>query len=64
MVAAIGRPLVERSTDYTERRRVDPDADRDSLGPRLGPRADGTPLVATAGSPVDEADDDRAHADD
>ena len=62
MVAAIGRPLVERSTDYTEHRRVDPGAD--PLGPRLGPRADGTPLVATAGSPVDEPDDDRAHADD
>jgi FO synthase subunit 2 len=43
MASAIGRPLVERSTDYRTRRRVDPD-DR-PLGPRLGPRADGTPLL-------------------
>jgi FO synthase subunit 2 len=62
MVSAIGRPLVERSTDYTERRRVDPD--ESPLGPRLGPRADGTPLLPTAGSAVGESDEDRAHADD
>jgi FO synthase subunit 2 len=66
MVSAIGRPLVERSTDYTERRRVELDAETgpESLGPRLGPRADGTPLVSTAGSRTGESDDDRAHADD
>jgi FO synthase subunit 2 len=45
MISAIGRIPVERSTDYTERRVVDPDAD--ILGPTLGPRADGTPLVST-----------------
>jgi FO synthase subunit 2 len=45
MISAIGRIPVERSTDYTERRVVDPDAD--VLGPMLGPRADGTPLVST-----------------
>jgi FO synthase subunit 2 len=43
MVSAIGRVPVERSTDYTERRRVDPDDP--PFGPELGPRADGTPLV-------------------
>jgi len=43
MIAAIGRTPVERSTDYEQRRVVDPDAD--VLGPTLGPRADGTPLL-------------------
>ncbi|WP_247010038.1 7,8-didemethyl-8-hydroxy-5-deazariboflavin synthase subunit CofH [Halorientalis litorea] len=43
MIAAIGRVPVERSTDYTERRRVDP-ADAPH-GPELGPHADGTPLL-------------------
>ncbi|MFW6436252.1 MAG: 7,8-didemethyl-8-hydroxy-5-deazariboflavin synthase subunit CofH [Halococcoides sp.] len=43
MIEAIGRVPVERSTDYTERRVIDP-ADRPH-GPQLGPRADGTPLV-------------------
>jgi FO synthase subunit 2 len=44
MISAIGRIPVERWTDYTERRRIDPD-DR-PLGPTLGPRADGSPLVS------------------
>jgi len=43
MITAIGRTPVERSTDYEQRRVVDPDAD--PLGPTLGPRADGTPLL-------------------
>jgi FO synthase subunit 2 len=43
MISAIGRVPVERSTDYTERRRLDPDAS--PIGPRLGPKADGTPLL-------------------
>ena len=43
MVSAIGRVPVERSTDYTERRRVDPDDP--PFGPALGPRADGSPMV-------------------
>ena len=43
MITAIGRVPVERSTDYEKRRRVDPDAD--DVGPRLGPKADGTPLL-------------------
>ena len=43
MISAVGRIPVERSTDYEHRRRLDPD---DSpLGPMLGPRADGTPLL-------------------
>jgi FO synthase subunit 2 len=43
MISSIGRVPVERSTDYTERRRLDPD----DLphGPALGPRADGTPMT-------------------
>ena len=44
MVAAVGRMPVERSTDYTERRRIDL-ADR-PIGPRLGPKADGTPMLS------------------
>ncbi len=43
MITAIGRTPVERSTDYSERRVVDPDDP--PFGPRLGPRADGTPLL-------------------
>ena len=41
MITAIGRTPVERSTDYEQRRVVDPDV----VGPTLGPRADGTPLL-------------------
>ncbi|MDS0283624.1 7,8-didemethyl-8-hydroxy-5-deazariboflavin synthase subunit CofH [Haloarcula onubensis] len=43
MITAIGRTPVERSTDYEQRRVVDPDAE--VVGPTLGPRADGTPLL-------------------
>jgi len=43
MIDAIGRVPVERSTDYRQRRRVDPDDP--PHGPELGPQADGTPLV-------------------
>ncbi|WP_324759283.1 7,8-didemethyl-8-hydroxy-5-deazariboflavin synthase subunit CofH [Haloarcula montana] len=43
MISAIGRTPVERSTDYEHRRVVDPEAD--VVGPRLGPKADGTPLL-------------------
>ncbi|AUG46455.1 7,8-didemethyl-8-hydroxy-5-deazariboflavin synthase subunit CofH [Haloarcula taiwanensis] len=43
MISAIGRTPVERSTDYEQRRVIDPDAD--VLGPQLGPQADGTPLL-------------------
>ncbi|WP_232686414.1 7,8-didemethyl-8-hydroxy-5-deazariboflavin synthase subunit CofH [Halobacterium zhouii] len=52
MLSAIGRTPVERSTDYTERRVLDADAESDALGPRLGPQADGTPLVPERGSDV------------
>ena len=44
MIAAIGRVPVERSMDYEARRRIDPNAD--PVGPVLGPRADGTPLLS------------------
>jgi len=62
MITAIGRTPVERSTDYRTRRRIDPDDG--PHGPRLGPRADGTPMLpersaegdATGASPT-EADD-------
>ncbi|MCL7416790.1 MAG: 7,8-didemethyl-8-hydroxy-5-deazariboflavin synthase subunit CofH [Halalkalicoccus sp.] len=43
MIASIGRVPVERSTDYREKRRVDPD--ETPHGPQLGPRADGSPMV-------------------
>ncbi len=44
MITAIGRPPVERSTDYRRRRRIDPDDA--PHGPTLGPRADGTPMLS------------------
>ncbi|SDM57479.1 FO synthase subunit 2 [Halogranum gelatinilyticum] len=43
MISAIGRPAVERSTDYRQRRRIDPDDG--PHGPTLGPRADGSPML-------------------
>ena len=43
MISSIGRIPVERSTDYEQRRRIEPDAE--PVGPTLGPRADGTPLL-------------------
>jgi FO synthase subunit 2 len=42
MITSIGRVPVERSTDYRQRRRIDPTDP--PFGPELGPRADGTPL--------------------
>ena len=52
MISAVGRTPVERSTDYTERRRIDPEAP--PFGPELGPRADGTPLVDCAQPTADD----------
>ncbi|MFB6134282.1 MAG: 7,8-didemethyl-8-hydroxy-5-deazariboflavin synthase subunit CofH [Halanaeroarchaeum sp.] len=46
MITSIDRVPVERSTDYQRRRLVDPSDP--TPGPRLGPRADGTPLLAEA----------------
>ncbi|RZH66379.1 7,8-didemethyl-8-hydroxy-5-deazariboflavin synthase subunit CofH [Natrinema altunense] len=43
MISSIGRVPVERSTDYETRRVIDPD--EPPFGPRLGPKADGTPLL-------------------
>jgi FO synthase subunit 2 len=43
MITAVGRVPVERSTDYEQRRRIDPD--ETPAGPTLGPGADGTPLL-------------------
>ena len=43
MITAIGRTPVERSTDYRKRRVIDPD--EEPIGPALGPKADGTPLL-------------------
>ncbi|WP_435062486.1 7,8-didemethyl-8-hydroxy-5-deazariboflavin synthase subunit CofH [Halobaculum sp. EA56] len=45
LIASVGRVPVERSTDYRERRRIDPD-DGPPFGPTLGPKADGTPLLS------------------
>jgi FO synthase subunit 2 len=55
MAGAIGRPLVERSTDYRRRHRIDPDDP--PFGPHLGPRADGTPMLDRIPGTV-TADDD------
>ncbi|MFB6155399.1 MAG: 7,8-didemethyl-8-hydroxy-5-deazariboflavin synthase subunit CofH [Haloferacaceae archaeon] len=46
MITAIGRRPVERSTDYETRRVVD--VSDPPFGPRLGPGADGTPLLDDA----------------
>ncbi|WP_265110160.1 7,8-didemethyl-8-hydroxy-5-deazariboflavin synthase subunit CofH [Halosolutus halophilus] len=54
MIASIGRVPVERSTGYDERRVVDPDDP--PFGPRLGPKADGTPLLTDEERPM-PADD-------
>ncbi|MFC4543929.1 7,8-didemethyl-8-hydroxy-5-deazariboflavin synthase subunit CofH [Halosolutus amylolyticus] len=54
MIASIGRVPVERSTGYDERRVVDPD--EPPFGPRLGPKADGTPLLTDEERPM-PADD-------
>ena len=67
MITAIGRTPVERSTDYRSRRRIDPDDG--PHGPRLGPRADGTPLLSDppsggAGAASDAAGTPSADADD
>ena len=43
MITAIGRVPVERSTDYRQRREIDPE--NPPFGPELGPAADGSPLV-------------------
>jgi FO synthase subunit 2 len=43
MITAVGRTPVERSTDYEQRRRLDPE--ETPVGPALGPCADGTPLL-------------------
>ncbi|QLG50932.1 7,8-didemethyl-8-hydroxy-5-deazariboflavin synthase subunit CofH [Natrinema halophilum] len=43
LVSSIGRIPVERSTDYENRRVIDPG--ESPLGPQLGPKADGTPLL-------------------
>ena len=43
MITTVGRTPVERSTDYQHRRRIDPTSS--PVGPALGPKADGTPLV-------------------
>ena len=56
MIRSIGRRPVERSTDYRERRPIESAA---PYGPLLGPRADGTPMLARR-----DADDDGVAADD
>jgi len=56
MITAVGRTPVERSTDYRERRVIDPDDP--PFGPELAPAADGTPLAADAGAPPETVADD------
>jgi FO synthase subunit 2 len=43
LITSVGRTPVERSTDYRQRRVIDPDDA--PHGPELGPQADGTPLL-------------------
>ena len=43
MIESIGRIPVERSTDYQKRRVID--SEEEPVGPTLGPKADGTPLL-------------------
>jgi len=62
MITAIGRTPVERSTDYRTRRRIDPDGG--PHGPRLGPRADGTPLLSDRPAERDAPGSDPVEADD
>ncbi len=54
LITSIGRIPVERSTDYETRRVIDPDDP--PFGPQLGPKADGTPLLAPDERPL-PADD-------
>ena len=62
MITAIGRTPVERSTDYRTRRRIDPDDG--PHGPRLGPRADGSPLLTERSTESDAAGTSSTGADD
>jgi len=62
MITAIGRTPVERSTDYRTRRRID--LDDGPHGPRLGPRADGTPMLAGRSAESDAPGTSRTGADD
>jgi FO synthase subunit 2 len=43
LITSVGRRPVERSTDYRRRRPIE--ADGGPYGPKLGPKADGTPLL-------------------
>ncbi|MWG34082.1 7,8-didemethyl-8-hydroxy-5-deazariboflavin synthase subunit CofH [Halomarina oriensis] len=52
MITAVGRVPAERSTDYRQRRVVDPD--EGPFGPTLGPFADGTPLVDRSAALADD----------
>jgi FO synthase subunit 2 len=52
MITAVGRTPVERSTDYRQRRVIDPD-DRPH-GPELGPKADGTPILEARSRVADD----------
>ncbi|QAU13843.1 7,8-didemethyl-8-hydroxy-5-deazariboflavin synthase subunit CofH [Halorubrum sp. BOL3-1] len=62
MITAIGRTPVERSTDYRTRRRIDPEDG--PYGPRLGPRADGSPILPERSAGSDAAETSPADADD
>ncbi|WP_129112891.1 7,8-didemethyl-8-hydroxy-5-deazariboflavin synthase subunit CofH [Halegenticoccus tardaugens] len=64
MIAAVGRPPAERSTDYRTIRRID--LDGGPYGPTLGPKADGSPMLEPARRGDDDArrEDGAARADD
>ena len=52
LITSVGRQPVERSTDYRQTRVIDPDDE--PHGPRLGPRADGSPMLAERAPPADD----------
>lgn len=59
MITSIGRVPVERSTDYSTTRVIDPE--NPPFGPRLGPRADGRPMLEK--SPGGQPPSDEVSAD-
>ena len=55
MIESIGRRPVERSTDYQTRRPID--VTDEPYGPKIGPRADGTPMFGPDHRSIEEASD-------
>ncbi len=62
MISAIGRPAVERSTDYRTKQPLV--VDGGPYGPTLGPRADGTPMFAATTDEPKTGSEEQLTADD